>query len=131
LRPVFIENDITQWLNGVAIIIISVLIKPRIVPIEQAFQKFMANIIFDSTTFKKTKSVKTEREKGKRFLPSTGDNKKLIARIPATTTARYIAVFQEASISVFRKMLRTTATIKASTTIYKETMYKVPERPTG
>jgi hypothetical protein len=78
----------------------------------------MVKIILESAKFKKARSVKTIRAKSKRLLYANADKKKLIARLPITTTARYITNFQEASILSFRNMLYPTARAKASTTTY-------------
>jgi hypothetical protein len=61
--------------------------KPAIILTKLAFQKFTTKIISNKPKFKKTKLVKIERINGKNFSPFIGDNKKLIARLPPTTTA--------------------------------------------
>jgi len=92
------------------------LIKPIIVPSKQAFQKFTPKIIFDSATFKKTKSIKTERAKNPIFAVSIGDVKKLIREISPTTIAKYIITHHEVNILSFRKMLKVIYKTKASAT---------------
>jgi hypothetical protein len=67
------------------------LIKPIRIPIKKAFQKLMVKIIFDSAMFKKTKNIKTEKNKrvireSPKCIPNE-DNKKVIKKLPTTTTA--------------------------------------------
>jgi hypothetical protein len=98
-------------------------------PIKQASRKITSKNISEIAKLKNTRSIKTARMKYKKFADATGDNRKVIRRFPPTTTARYTANFQEASILSFRNMLYPITKAMASTTAQMQIiMYKSSDK---
>jgi hypothetical protein len=79
--------------------------KPTSMPIKKESRALMAKIIFESAKFNKASNAKTIRAKSRRLLYNTSDRKKLIARLPATITARYTITFQGTNRFSFRNIL--------------------------